>query len=63
MSVYEVKNTADMHQTKVLLQIIELTEDTFPREIKVERDTHGVADGKPRVISLVTAKKDEDEGL
>lgn len=63
LSVYELKNTADMHQTKVLLEIIELTEDTFPREIKLERDKHGVADGKQRVISLVTAKKEEDENL
>ena len=63
LSIYELKNTADSHQTKVLLEIIELSGDTFPREIKADRDKHGVADGKPRVISLVTAKKEEDEGL
>ena len=61
LSIYEIKNTADQHQIKVLIEIIELTEHTFPREIRLDRDKHGIAEGKPRVISLITAKPEEDD--
>ena len=61
LSIFEIKSTSGHHQVKVLIEIIELTEYSYPREMLLDRDKHGVCDNKPRVLSLITVQDPEDQ--
>lgn len=57
LSVYEVKKLNVDQEVKVLLDIHEITEWSFIKEIKPDRDKKGLTEGRPLVMNLVTLEE------
>ena len=57
LSVYEVKKVNVDQEVKVLLDVYELTEWSYIKEIKPDRDKKGLAEGKPLVMNLITLEE------
>lgn len=61
LNIFDIQRISINHTLKVQTKIIEFTERSYVKEVRLDRDKQGICDGKHFVMNFITAHSTEDE--